>query len=112
MRPEIVVSNYIPTNTRPKIVSPVGVVGKLDGGVRLIHDCSAPPGSTVNDYATITECYKLDIVDTVISILEPGTFMAKVDIKAAYRHVPISEHSQQATGIKCIIDGHDIFGGL
>ena len=36
----------------PLIVSPMGVIPKPDGGVRLIHDCSLPRGGSVNDYCS------------------------------------------------------------
>ena len=35
-----------------EIISPMGVIPKPDGGVRLIHDCSQPAGKSVNDYCT------------------------------------------------------------
>ena len=37
----------------PTIISPIGVIPKPDGGIRLIHDCSHPPGRAVNDYCSV-----------------------------------------------------------
>ena len=42
--------NYVICSEAPNIVSPMAAIPKLDGGVRLIHDCSWPVGTAVNDY--------------------------------------------------------------
>ena len=49
---EIQMGHYEVVPTHPEIISPMGVIPKPDGGVRLIHDCSQPPGKSVNDYCT------------------------------------------------------------
>ena len=49
---EIGMGNYEVVSEPPDIRSPLGVLEKPDGGVRLIHDCSMPPGRAVNDYST------------------------------------------------------------
>ena len=49
---EIVVGNYVICDTPPKIVSPLGVIPKSDGDVRLIHDCFRPIGGAVKDYCS------------------------------------------------------------
>ena len=49
---EIVMGNYEVVSEAPDIISPMGVIPKPDGGVRLIHDCSIPEGQAVNDYCT------------------------------------------------------------
>ena len=41
--------NYEVVSHPPDIICPLGVIEKPDGGVRLIHDCSMPPGQAVND---------------------------------------------------------------
>ena len=93
-------NNYIVTDVKPVIVSPIGSVPKSDGGHRLIHDCSMPSGSSLNDYAPIFDKYKYESVDTAVSMITAGSFLAKVDIKSAYRHIPLHPHSQQATGLQ------------
>ena len=52
---EIELGNYVQAPCPPTIVSPLGVIPKSDGGVRLIHDCSRPKGFSVNDYVTDLE---------------------------------------------------------
>ncbi len=76
-------------------ISPFGVIPKRakPGKWRLIVDLSSPSNASVNDgidkdmcsvsYITVDE-----IVDEILS-LGQGTLMAKVDIKQAYRMVPV-----------------------
>ena len=97
---EIGMGNYEVVSEPPDIVSPLGVIAKPDGGVRLIHDCSMPPGKAVNDYSTEDWHQKFSRVDDAAALVTEGCFMAKVDIQSAYRHVRISKHSQRVTGLK------------
>ena len=97
---EIGMGNYEVVSEPPDIVSPLGVIAKPDGGVRLIHDCSMPPGQAVNDYSTEDWHQKFSRVDDAAALVTEGCFMAKVDIQSAYRHVRISKHSQRVTGLK------------
>ena len=71
-------------------ISPLGLVPKkAPGEFRLIHHLSFPEGSSVNDgiprelssvhYATIDDAIKK------ISSLGAGCFLAKTDIKSAFR---------------------------
>ncbi|CAC5376942.1 unnamed protein product [Mytilus coruscus] len=60
---EIENGNYIFVNTPPKIISPLGVIPKPDGGVRIIHDCSRPMGSAVNDFAGEFDKQRFQTVD-------------------------------------------------
>lgn len=54
----------------------------------------------MNDYATLDTHHRFQRVDDAAALMWPGYYMAKVDLKSAYRSVPISEHSQQFTGLK------------
>ena len=78
----------------PFRISPLGIVPKkVPGEFRLIHHLSFPKGSSVNDgispehtsvrYATIDEAIKL------IMNAGQGCFLAKTDIKNAFRIIPI-----------------------
>ena len=49
---EIQIGHYEVVSEPPRIVSPMGVIPKPDGGIRLIHDCSLPKGNSVNDHCT------------------------------------------------------------
>ena len=51
---EIAICNYVISEVKPTIVSAIGAVPKADSEeIRLIHDCSQPKGTAVNDYADI-----------------------------------------------------------
>lgn len=97
---EIQNGNYIEIHEPPVIISPLGVIPKPDGGVRLIHDCSRPQGLSVNDYVSNKEKHKYSSVDSASKLVHKGYYMAKVDLKSAYRSVPISTKSQLVTGIR------------
>ena len=106
---ELEQGNYVACETKPDIISALGAVPKSDGGYRLIHDLSLPAGESVNDYAPEMDKYSYESVDTAVSMLKPGVFMAKVDIKSAYRHVPIHPASQRVTGLKwTFADGAEV----
>ena len=59
-----------------------------------------PHGRAVNDYSTEEWHLKFARVDDAAALVTEGCFMAKVDISSAYRHVPISRHSQRVTRLK------------
>lgn len=96
---EIGMGNYEVVSHPPDIISPIGVIAKPDGGVRLIHDCSMPQGQAVNDYCTADWHQRFARVDDAAALVTEGCFMAKIDLQAAYRSVPISKHSQKVTGL-------------
>ncbi|CAC5425942.1 unnamed protein product [Mytilus coruscus] len=92
---EIENGNYELATSTPKIISPLGVISKPDGGVRIIHDCSRPIGSAVNDFAGDMDKQKFQSVDDAAKLVTKNCFMSKVDLKSAYRSVGISRSSQQ-----------------
>ena len=102
---EIAQGNYVITETKPTIISALGVVPKKDSNdVRLIHDCSRPAGASVNTYATC-EHYAYETVERASKLIKPGAFLAKIDLKSAYRHVPIHPSNYTATGLKWTFSG-------
>ena len=88
----------IPQHLLPAIpihISPFGVIPKKSkpGKWRLIIDLSSPMGWSVNDGIEKELCsmsyVSIDqVVDCVLSF-ETGALMAKIDIKQAYRNVPV-----------------------
>ena len=93
----------------PKIVSPMAAIPKPDGDVRLIHDCSRPIGEAVNDYCSTDWQFKFARVDDAANLMTPGCYFAKVDLKSAYRSVPISKASQEVTGLHWKFKGQAVF---
>ena len=80
-------------------VIPKGRTGKW----RLIVDMSFPAGSSVNDGIDESLCSLkyVGIGDAVKGIAErgPGTQLAKVDIKSAYRNVPVHPDDRWLSGM-------------
>ena len=64
---EILLGNYEVVSEAPDIISPIGVISKPDGGVRLIYDCSLPKGQAVNDYCTTDWYQKFSRVEDAAS---------------------------------------------
>ena len=86
-------------------ISPFGVIPKGHTGKwRLIVDLSSPPGSSVNDGIDPTVCSLTYIsVDTVaekVAQLGQRTFLAKVDVKSAYRIVPVNPEDRMLLGVQ------------
>ena len=97
---ELGIGNYVVTDHKPVIVSALGAVPKPDSEeVWLIHDCSQPAGKALNDYADLESC-KYQTLDDAISLLTPGCYMAKIDLRHAYRSVHIHPDNYEATGLK------------
>ena len=96
---EIFQGHYKLAGIQPDIVSAIGAIPKKDSDeVRLIHDCSRPVGSSLNSHATI-EKQKFQTLDEATQLISPRAYMAKVDLKSAYRSVPIHPSNINATGL-------------
>lgn len=106
---EVAEGNYVVTPTKPAIISALGAIPKPDSSeVRLIHDCSRPHGQALNDY--ISTCsFKFQTLDDAVQLLKPNYFMAKIDLRHAYRSVPIHPSNFAATGLKWQFEGDDDF---
>ena len=97
---EISAGNYVVTDVKPTIISVIGALPKpATEEVRLIHDSSQPKGSAVNDYPD-TEHFEYQSTDDAIKLLKPGFFLARVDLRHAYRSVNIHPSNYAATGLK------------
>ena len=86
-------------------VSPLGLIPKkTPGDFRLIHHLSFPKGLSINDgilsedthvrYATVADAIKL------IKRAGPGCYLAKTDIKSAFRIIPIHPNDYPLLGMK------------
>ena len=96
---EIIHGNYVICDKPMNIVSALGAIPKDDGRVRLIHDASRPVMNSLNDYAVDTTCSYMDLNDAC-RIIRPGDFLAKIDLKSAYRSVNIHPSNYKYTGLK------------
>jgi hypothetical protein len=99
---------YLIAKEQPSIISALGAIPKVGSDeVRIIHDCSRPLGGGVNDYATLGEKLSFQTVDDATKLLDKGSFMAKVDLKSAYRSVRIHPDDYAATGLQWKFKGHN-----
>ena len=83
--------------------SDLGLVPKHDGGWRVIYHLSAPHAQSVNDfidpqvyslsYCTIDNAYK------ILNELGPGALMSKIDLKNAFRLIPVRPADWNLLGI-------------
>ena len=85
--------------------SPLGIVPKKDPSeFRLIHHLSYPKGSSVNDfipdYCSTVRYASLGNASQSIKTLGCGCFMAKTDIKSAFRIIPIHPADYSLLGMK------------
>ena len=86
-------------------VSPFGLIPKkTPGDFKMIHHLSLPKGMSINDgiasknthvqYATVADAIRL------IKRAGPGCFLAKTDIKSAFRIIPIHPSEYPLLGMK------------
>ena len=70
----------------------------------LITDLSYPPNKSVNDGISPDDCSleytTVDKVATIVLRLGKGTLLAKIDIKSAYRIIPVHPADRSLLGIK------------
>ncbi|KAM3936556.1 uncharacterized protein RB166_007084 [Leptodactylus fuscus] len=93
-------------------VSPLGIVPKKESGkYRLIHHLSHPKGSSVNDgisrsLASVSYV-SFDRAVALLRVAGPGALMAKSDIEAAFRLLPVHPECYHLLG--CAMDGQFYF---
>ena len=85
--------------------SPIGLVPKKDPSeFRLIHHLSYPKGSSVNDfipdYCSTVKYASVGDATKLIKRLGRGCFMAKTDVKSAFRIIPIHPADYPLLGIR------------
>ena len=104
---ELLASRLIKTDaTSHTHISPLGLIPKpgQPGKWRLIMDLSAPRGRSINDSINPDLCsLKYATVDQALlflQILGPGAQLAKMDLKSAYRMVPVHPDDQHLLGLK------------
>ena len=99
-------------------ISRLGVVPKGAGRWRVITDLSFPPGGSVNDGISSHLCSlqytSVDRVANVACSMGRGALMAKLDIKSAYRLLPVHPDDRPLLGIRwqgrVYVDGMLPFG--
>lgn len=92
IREQIDRGNYIITTEKPTIVSALGAIPKPDSDRRPQH-------SNVNSYSDTQQHYSYVTVDKAVSLIKRNVYLAKINLKSAYRHVPIHPSNYTATGL-------------
>ena len=97
----------LPAHLLPQVhVSPMGLVPKahMANKWRLIVDLSHPTGSSVNDRISSNLCSlhyaSVDDAVDIIKKLGRGTQLVKLDVKDAYRIVPVHPSDYHLLGIR------------
>ena len=84
------------------VVSSLGVRPKKTGGARLIMDLSRPFGNSVNDYiskeAFTMRFSNIDEAVALVTLSGVGSFMAKMDVKSAFRLIPVRKQDWNLLG--------------
>ena len=97
---ELEAGNYVITNEPPILISAIGAIPKSDSDeVRLIHDCSRPTDNSLNSHNTGNETFKFQTMDNALKHIKTGSYLVKVDIHKAYRHVPVHPLNYRAAGL-------------
>ena len=106
--------------TRGLHINRMGAVpkGHTHGRWRLITDLSYPEGGSVNEGIQPQLCSlhytSVESVAAVARQLGKGALIAKLDIKSAYRLVPVHPHDRYLLGVEwkgaCYVDGMLPFG--
>lgn len=86
-------------------VSPLGLVPKKElGEYRVIHHLSYPEGSSINDGISQTDkTVHYQNIDSAVKLIKyygKGALLAKTDIEAAFRLVPVHPDSHDLMGFK------------
>jgi hypothetical protein len=90
----------------PLHCSPIGIIPKphKPDQWRLIVDMSSPEGASINDSiakerATLSYVSIRDVARDILALGE-GTLLAKIDVKSAYRIVPVHPDDRPLLGMK------------
>ena len=106
IRKELVENCVSYTESQPTCIHASGAVPKGDNNIRPITDCSRPPFKSVNYHcSSLLEEFKLKNISDVVDLLEEYEYLSVIDIKSAYRAVPIREEHRKFQGFSWELDG-------
>ena len=107
IKEEIDNGRYVILPEPPPLTSALGAIPKPGTDkIRLIHDCSRPLGSALNDLAEL-ESFSYQTVKEAAELIEPLDYLAKVDLANAYRSVKIHPQEYPLTGLHWTFQGDD-----
>ena len=98
------VQGPFPARPMPSLhCSGLGVVPKKGNKWRMILHLSAPPNRSINDFISKEEFSlqytSLDDAISIVTTLGPGALMAKVDLKSAFRMIPVRSQDWELLGM-------------
>jgi hypothetical protein len=102
---ELDLGRYIVCDEPPLLVSALGAIPKSDTAVRIIHDLSRPKGG-LNKFAENTSVRYPTLLDAT-KMMSKGSFLAKLDLKEAYRSIPVHKNCFNYTGLQWLFEGSD-----
>ena len=105
IRVELAQNNYRMVHNPPKVVSSLGAIPKTNGKIRIIHDLSRQRGGVDNFVEDSSVSYLT--VDFATSHMRAGCYLAKVDLKSAYRSIPIHSKNYPYMGLSWIFSNSD-----
>ena len=75
---------------------------------KTITDCSRPPGTSLNDYIKRDlESFRMNSIDTAVSVSTDNCFYAIVDIESAWRWVSVFPPHRELQGFRWMFGPHD-----
>lgn len=93
---------------KPTCIHALGAVPKGSDSIRPITDCSRPQGQSVNSHCgTLAKKFQYNSIKDVVSGITPGCYLAVIDIKSAFRSVPVAPHHRQYLGFRWELDGDE-----
>jgi hypothetical protein len=102
---ELEKGRYVISDVCPPVVSALGAIPKSSTKVRLIHDLSRPLGG-VNKHST-DNSVKFPTIDEATKHMSTNTFLAKIDLKEAYRSIPLHPSCYGLTGLHWQFSGDE-----
>lgn len=102
---EIKNGRYLIVHEKPKIISAMGAIPKGNGKIRLIHDCSRPHGSSVNDF-WVKEPFAYTSLQDAVDRISPGDYLAKVDLASAFRSCRTNPSNYTYCGLQWTFSGN------
>lgn len=84
---------------KPAHITALSTKEEAGDKIRVIRDCSAPEGRAVNTHVDTLKFTMMNLRDAQ-ERMRPGWYMAKVDIKAAFRTIGVLPEQQELLGFK------------
>ena len=85
--------------TKPAHITALATKEEAAGKIRVLRDCSKPDGGAINDHAD-AQHFKMQGIEEAQAHMRPHAYMAKVDIKAAFRTVGVHPAHWHLLGFK------------